>query len=98
MDKSSFSRQSHLSVGRILVKGCCESPCEGRNPKAEVRKKAEARNPNRCSPACFSDFGFRPSFGFRGFGLRIWHRAHFCTKLWLAPVCLIMCSFFERFG
>jgi hypothetical protein len=30
-----------------------------RNPKAEIRKKPEARSPNRCEFACFSDFGLR---------------------------------------
>jgi serine protease inhibitor len=53
-----------------------------RNPKAEIRKKAEARNPNEVCPVLaraahfrfrISDFGFRPSFGFRisAFGLLI---------------------------
>ena len=34
---------------------------ESRNPKPEIRKKAEARSPNQCALACFSAFGFRPS-------------------------------------
>src|SRR5262245_39989911 len=43
-----------------------------RNPKAESRKKTEGRDPRMVGlPAC-SDFGVRPSFGFRGFALRIW--------------------------
>lgn len=40
-----------------LLKGCCRSQGERRNPKAE------GRNPNRCASACFSGFGFWPSFG-----------------------------------
>ena len=38
---------------------------EGRDPRAETRKKAEGRNPNRCASARFSVFGIRPSFGLR---------------------------------
>ena len=38
---------------------------EIRNPKVEIRKKPETRSPNRCTSACFLDFGFR------GFGLWI---------------------------
>jgi len=58
-----------LAGRRALVQGYCESLSEGRNPKAETRKKAETRNPNRCAVARFPDFGFRPSFGFRVSGL-----------------------------
>jgi thymidylate kinase len=53
---------------------------EIRNPKSEIRKKSEIRNPNPRQmfpvvPCRLSDFGFRVSFGFRisGFG--------FCSAL-----------------
>src|SRR5262245_8234765 len=47
-------RQLRISLGR-----------EYRNPKSEGRKKAQVRNPIKHSLVCCSDFGFRPSFGFR---------------------------------
>jgi hypothetical protein len=47
-----------------VAKDCCKSHREGRNPKAGRRPKSES--------TIFSVFGFRPSFGLRGFGLRIW--------------------------
>jgi flagella basal body P-ring formation protein FlgA len=45
---------------------------EIRNPKSEIRKKPEGRSP-KGAPIRISDFGFRPSFGFRisDFGLQV---------------------------
>ena len=42
------------------------APQEIRNPKSEIRKKAEARRPNsEGQHGPYSDFGLEPSFGFR---------------------------------
>jgi len=47
---------------------------EGRNEREIRNPKAEIRNANARAGTPFSDFGFRPSFGFRisdfGFNLR----------------------------
>ena len=50
-----------------VAKDCCKSHREGRNPRAEIRKLAEGRNPN---PPFFrfSDFDLLSAFEDSAFG------------------------------